>query len=489
MPATLHYDASRFEIKLGDYCVGPATALEDGRLLAAAQEYRRGASARMIPLSQADVASRIPKADYLASRKIDGEFSVLVYADGQALSINPGGTVRLGLPLHREAAAILDAAGVSTAIIAGELHVKHSGGRRCRVHDVSKLARSPKSEEELNTLAFAPFDIISWNDETAAESFVDRFQTLESTFAASELCVPVETVPVSRPDEINSLFARWVEDQDAEGLVVRSDESGTFKIKPQHSLDAVVIGFTEGTEHRTGMVHDLLVGVRRQDGAIHVLTRVGGGFSEDLRRSLLSDLKDMVVESEFIEVNSDYVAYHMVKPELVCEISCLDLISQTTRGGPVNRMVVEYDPAAGYKVVRRLPLATVISPQFVRFRDDKSADKELVSINQVASRVEVDMLDADAKSLKLPESEIVKREVFTKVLKGETMVRKFVVIRTNKEKISDEFPAFVLHYTDFSPNRKDPLSREILVSSSEAQIQSMFVSLKDKFIKKGWEPV
>lgn len=489
MPATLQYDASRFEIKLGDYCVGPATALEDGSLLAAAQEYRRGASARMIPLSPADVVSRIPKADYLASRKIDGEFSVLVYADGQALSINPGGTVRIGLPLHTEAVEILNAAGVNSAVIAGELHVKHSDGRRCRVHDVSKLARSPKTQEDLQTLAFAPFDIISWNDEAAAESFADRFQTLESAFSAAGLCAPVETESVSRPDEINSLFSRWVEGEDAEGLVVRSDESGTFKIKPQHSLDVVVIGFTEGTEHRTGMVHDLLVGVRRQDGAIHVLTRVGGGFSEDLRRSLLSDLKDMVVESEFIEVNSDYVAYHMVKPELVCEISCLDLISQTTRGGPVNRMVIEYDSADGYQVVRRLPLATVISPQFVRFRDDKAADKELVSIDQVAARVEVEMLEADAKSLKLPESEIIKREVFTKVLKGETMVRKFVMIKTNKDKISDEFPAFVLHYTDFSPNRKDPLAREILVSSSEAQIQSMFISLKEKNIKKGWEPV
>ena len=58
---------------------------------------------------------------------------------------------------------------------------------------------------------------------------------------------------------------------------------------------------------------------------------------------MLSDLKDMVVESEFVEVNSDYVAYQMVRPEWVIEISCLDLISQTTRGGNVNRMVIDFE--------------------------------------------------------------------------------------------------------------------------------------------------
>ncbi|GAB5406906.1 MAG: hypothetical protein Aurels2KO_51370 [Aureliella sp.] len=487
MPKATTLDHSRFEVKLGNYSVGPATALSDSGLLAATQEYRRQASSRMMPISQADIETRIPSGNFLVSRKLDGEFSVLVYRDGEAFTLNPGGTVRTGLPLHNEAAKILAGAGVDSALIAGELHVRRSDGTRSRVHDVSKVARSPQSEDDLSCLAFAPFDLISLNEEKAGESYAENFQTLENLFADAELCTVVETQVVSRTNEISALFRQWVEGEDAEGLVVRSDESGTYKVKPQHSLDVVVVGFTESTGDRQGLLHDLLVAVRRSDGSHHVLTRVGGGFSEDQRRTMLSDLKDMVVDSEFIEVNSDYVAYQMVRPEWVCEITCLDLISQTTRGGPVNRMIVDYTDD-GFKVVRRLPLATVISPQFVRLRDDKTVEPALVSISQISDRVEVEMVEADAKTFRLPTSEVVKREVFTKVLKGETMVRKFVIIKTNKEDVSEDFPAFVLHYTDFSPNRKDPLAREIIVSSSEAQIQSMFLSMKEKNIKKGWQP-
>ena len=100
------------------------------------------------------------------------------------------------------------------------------------------------------------------------------------------------------------------------------------------------------------------------------------------------------------------------------------------------------------------------------------------------------------QKLSLPSAEVIKRETFTKVLKGETMVRKFVLLKTNKapsstnpgseSQIGDEFPAFVLR-TDFSPNRKDPLQRDVMVSNSLEQIQSLFISLRDENVKKGWK--
>ena len=50
----------------------------------------------------------------------------------------------------------------------------------------------------------------------------------------------------------------------------------------------------------------------------------------------------MAVDSEYAEVNGDNVAYQMVNPEWVMEVSCLDLLSSTTRGGTINRMVLDY---------------------------------------------------------------------------------------------------------------------------------------------------
>jgi ATP dependent DNA ligase domain/ATP dependent DNA ligase C terminal region len=405
MPASTLLDLGRFEIKLGSYAVGPANAVNNPMATAIAQDYRRGAAARMIPLGKEDIRAKIPSSDFFVSRKIDGEFTVLMYDEEQAYTINPGGTVRVGLPWLDEAAEAFKKAGIRSARIAGELYV-FDDRQRTRVHDVSTVARSPRNQEDLNKLRFAPFDIIEIDGQTAGTHYADTFQTLESLFGKTQRVQPVQTEVVKDTSGIARLFEQWVEKEEAEGLVVRSDAAGLFKVKPRHTLDVVVVGFTESTEDRQGMLHDLLVAVMRADGTYHILTRVGGGFSEEVRRQYLSDLKDMVVTSEYVEVNSDYVAYQMVRPKWIVEISCLDLISQTTRGGHVNRMVIDFDPQSGYKVVRRLPLASVISPQFVRRRDDKQIHPDDIRIGQVSDRVEVALTDADAKSFKLPEAQV-----------------------------------------------------------------------------------
>lgn len=480
-------DRGRFEIKLGDYGVGTAHALSDPTILARTQDYRRQTGARMMPLGKSDIRARIPTADYHVSRKIDGEFAVLVLRDDEIFSINPGGTVRVGLPWLAEARSALQKAGIKEAMIAGELYV-HNTKRRPRVHDVAVVARQPKSIDDIGKLRFAAFDLISIDGQPASENYADSWQTIESLFGGGELVHPVETRILSDTAGVQQLFKKWVEGEGAEGVVVRSDSAGMFKVKPRHTLDAVVIGFTESADDRQGMLHDLLLAVMRADGTMQILCRVGGGFDEQQRRTMLSDLKDMIVPSEYAEVNSDYVAYQMVRPDWVVEISCLDLISQTTRGGHINRMVLDFDDKLGFRVVRRLPLVTVISPQFVRLREDKQAHPQDVRLSQVSDRVEVALTDCDAKNFKLPSTEMLKREVFTKEAKGQTMVRKFVLLKTNKEAEGDEYPSFVMHYTDFSPNRKDPLSRDVAVSNSREQIEALYERCKTQNVKKGWHP-
>jgi hypothetical protein len=479
---------AKLDIKLGEYAVGSsATALVDPLLVARAQDYRRHIAARMIPLEAGDIVKRFPPADYHVSLKVDGEFNLLVYGDGEILLINPGGTVRTGLPVLKEAAELLKRAGVKHAILAGELHFLRDGGRRSRVHDVSRVARQPASQAELDSLGFAAFDIVEIDGKPAAAVYAETWKKLTDLFRGGKRASVVETVVLKEAPAIEAKFRGWVE-QGAEGAVVRSDAIGMFKVKPRHSIDAAVIGFTEGTEDRTGMIHDLLVALMRADGSLHVLGHVGGGFSNDDRRAFLSDLKDMVVASDYTEVN-DQVAYHMVRPEWVIEISILDLISQTTRGAPINKMVLHWSAAdTRYQVVRRLPHVAMISPQFVRRREDKGVKYPDIRIQQVSDIVEVPLVDRDARQLNLPASTILRREVCTKVLKGATMVRKLLMWQTNKDRDGDDFPAFVIHYTDYSPNRKTPLEREIRVSSSKDQIEELWKELADEAFGKGWCP-
>jgi ATP-dependent DNA ligase len=477
---------SRLEIKLGEYATGSATALEDPQLVNVAQDYRRFTAQRMAPLEADDILKRFPPGEYHVSLKVDGEFDILVYDEGETLTVNPGGTVRVGLPLHKEAAALLRKGGVRKAILAGELYFQKA--KRPRVHDVSKVARQPASQAELDALAFAAFDIIQLDGLPHVAPYAETWAKLTQLLQGGKNVHVVETVVLKDAGEIDSQFRKW-NDSGAEGTVVRNDTVGVFKLKPRHTLDAVIIGFTESPEQdRKGMIHDLLVAVMRADGCLHVLGHVGGGFTNDDRRAFLTDLKDDVVKSDYVEVN-DQVAYHMVRPESVIEISVLDLIAQTTRNQPINKMVLNWNSGENkYEIVRRLPLAALISPQFVRRRDDKMLNANDIRIQQITDLVEVALADRDARQLNLPGSTLIRREVMTKVLKGNRMVRKLVMWQTNKESDAEHWPAYVIHYTDFSPNRKTPLERDIRISSSREQIEELWGELAAEAFVKGWVP-
>ncbi len=486
--STAFLDKSRMEILLGNYVTAPSTALADSSLLPKVQEYRRLTRSRMQPLDRDGIAHKVPSGDFHVSRKIDGEFTVLIFRDGQAFTLNPGGTVRAGLPVMDEAARLLSKAGVRDAMIAAELYVQRSDRERSRVHDVTMVARKPQSADDLASLTLAVFDILSKDGTTISQPFAETWKLIQQWFGKGSLIHPVEAKMAKGVSEIQKIFHSWVEQEGAEGLVLRSDDAGMFKIKPRYTLDLAVLGFTESVADRQGMLHDMLLGIQRPDTTLQVLGRVGGGFSDDQRREYLSDLKDMAVDSEYAEVNGDNVAYQMVKPEWVVEISCLDLLSETTRGGAINRMVLDYrvNGSKAYHVVTKLPLATIISPQFLRRREDKRVRPDDCGIPQVSNIVEVQYTERDARQLTLPVSEMLRREVYTKDLKGQTMVRKFAMWMTNKEQHSDEFPAYVLHFTDFSPNRKDALAREIRVSNSRSQIEQLLEALKTENIKAGW---
>jgi hypothetical protein len=179
----------------------------------------------------------------------------------------------------------------------------------------------------------------------------------------------------------------------------------------------------------------------------------------------------------------------MVRPEWVIEISCLDLISQSTRGASIERMVLGFDtPRNTYESIRRLPLASPISPNFIRRREDKTIRHEDLRLHQLSEIIEVPLIDRDARQLALPKSEMLKREVFVKTLKGNQMVRKLLLWKTNKETESANYPAYVAYFTDYSPNRATPIDRDVRISNSREQIEVLYEQLKIENIVKGWAP-
>ena len=481
----LDFDKKKFTCKFG-YCIGKATDLADPSLHVKAQDYKRRVSGAMRAISAED-AFRMPKArGYFVSRKYDGEMAMLFFDGERMISVNPGGTARIGLSAFDEATALLKKAKVGSCILGAEIYVKTDASKAHPVQQVVRVLRSPPSKEELDRLGVAVFDVIEFDDKPVAEA-ARSYDLLTKWFGKGTAVHTVEHHKADKIESIMEYFTEWVIGEGAEGVVVRHDQAGWYKIKLRHSLDVAIIGYSEGTDARKGMLHDLLVAVMRSDGTFHEFTRVGGGFTEDDRKTIAADLKKRIVPSDYVAVNNDYVAYEMIKPGPVIEITCLDMIAERARGGPVKRMVLDWD-GKRYRALVRMPLVSVISPQFIRIRDDKEAVVDDVNISQVTDLVTVPEADRSAHEDDDPVSEVLERTVYTKTMKGNKMVRKLLLWKTNKTDRSD-FPGYVVYLTDFSPNRQNPLERDIKISNNEKTARKFFEQLAAKNFISGWEKV
>ena len=172
----------------------------------------------------------------------------------------------------------------------------------------------------------------------------------------------------SRKD-IAALYKEIVEDGGQEGIVVRSHNGPTYKIKPLITLDAVILGFAEGQGSRAGMLKEVLVGLCVAKDEYILLTKVGNGYSEDERIKLLKELEKKKVDSGYIEVSGSNVAFTMVAPNQVVEFSCLDVFGENSKG-VISKMCLSYKDGT-YTAVGKQPMASVISPVFVKMRTDQ----------------------------------------------------------------------------------------------------------------------
>jgi hypothetical protein len=89
----------------------------------------------------------------------------------------------------------------------------------------------------------------------------------------------------------------------------------------------------------------------------------------------------------------------------------------------------------------------------------------------------------------MPQSQVLRREVYVKVIKGVQSVRKLLVWKSNKETLDSDWPPYVVHWTDYSPTRKDPMKRTVRLAPNEEVAMSLASEMIAEEIKKGWNQV
>ena len=458
--------------------------MTDSRLESLARRYKASVAGRYRAIRPGDL-QLIPHAPCFVSRKIDGELWLAELHQGKACLFARGGRlIEKGPVLDALKSVARDCP--QPLVIAGELHVPATGEARERVGDVAAALADGKQQ----SLAFAAFDVVELDGSAPPADYHQRLEILQR-LVDSDAMHPISVVAteeLQEPGELRSHVENWVESGKAEGLVVRSSVGEIYKIKPSFSLDAVVVGFTTRASE-PDQVRSVLLGLQRTEGSIQLLGACGNLPGEAIRRELLADLLPLECPSSFRHSSSDGNLYRFVNPAVVLELSCTDLQNEDSAGDPIRRWALRHEAQGGWKPIVDAIAVSMIHPVVVRRRTDKQASALDVRVSQLQEVLPDLDPDAVLEPRELPRSTLVRRQVWSKEGKGGLAVRKLLLWKSGKDEVWPGWPTWLVHFTDYSPDRKTPLERTIRSALSEGEAQQLADALIAENIKKGWEEV
>ena len=460
------------------------------KYIQAAIDYKKNIAGKFVLVEGAKLKLRVEGERICVTKKIDGHLQVVFWQDGSVFMLNASGKQKAETLKCLDAfAEAMKKAGVKSATIAAELYLPREEGRP-RNGDVNKALADDALKDQL---CLAPFDIIELDGEPwKVEHYSETHNKLCTFFSNScnscnswsdkNMVCPVQMRNASNHDEVQEIYDEWVIGEGAEGLVVHSESPMVWKVKPRHTIDAAVIGYT--TAERG--IRDLMFAVRREDGLFQMFALGSTGLTDEQRAEIAQRLSQKHVESQYVLSDSRGIAYQMVKPELVFEISMLELVARGNDDKIRMNPLLKYDEAQGWLMEGVTPGVSVLGITLERERTDKQPTETDIRISQITDICPFEV--PEGGSAKLEASELLERHVYKKVSGEKVMLHKFLIWKTNKEQ-SGRYPAYIIYHTDFSSSRKELIKRDMLYSNDEQQIRDLLAAEIADNVKKGWEEI
>lgn len=451
--------------------VTPPGSERSEQVMADILNYRAVVAMRYAGCPPSEVPNKTASAPFLVSRKLDGETWFLVNDPEQPRLVAPNGRTLTGdLPILTDLAAL-----PVGSIWAGELHVPSQ--QRERVGDVAAaIANDP------DRLALGVFDLVATDDGAWTDlPYPQRSAILSRDLPDTGALFAIPVQQAAGTTELLHILQEAL-DQGAEGLIARGADSRAFKIKPEITLDLAIIGYTTRTAgNGDAEIRSVLLALRTEDNR-YALVGASGNFEAGFDRSdLLHRLEPDQTAGDFRQAAPTGQLYRMVQPRLIIECRVVDVQGEDHHSRPIVRPIATFDPERGWNSQGRAPAVALINAVGIRIRDDKDIDSGGARWQQVEHYASIPPT-ADA----LPTAEVIRRQVWTKTTGERTDVRKLVVWRTNKETTDPQYPAFVVHWTDYNPQRKSPLNREVRPAPDLHAAQAHADTLIAANIKRGW---
>lgn len=364
------------------------------------------------------------------------------------------------------------------------------GKERTRVSDVLHALSSEK-KDELCLAPFYTFNASSYaRDEFRIYKEVHQFMTEFFEGAKQITTVPMQIIEreenesdESLKQRVQDIYNKWVKEEGAEGLVIRNENDVIWKIKPRHTIDAVAIGFTRDHD---GSLRDIMFAVMDKEGQYHRFACgiTGIGYTDKI--SLLEYFKTKKVESSnFYYTNSVGIAYEMVEPEKIFEISCVDLATTKLNNEPCKNDLLIFDKQNGWQTKGQVNGASCHGLSVVRERDDKSCIYEQIRLEQLSQIMPFEEEKIVVDFSNLPKSEVIEKYVCVKQRGKQNYAKKFLIWKTNKEQ-TEMYPPFILYYEDFSSGREEHIKYDMFVANTLDDAKAQMTKLISKNVKGGW---
>ena len=451
----------------------------DQNCIQTAINYKRNIAGKFVLVEGAKIKQRVDGHRICVTRKLDGHMQVVFWQEGKAFMLNASGNQKAeSLNCLDVFADAMKKAGVKSAAVAAELYFPRPNGRPRCSDVIAALADSVRKDQ----LCLAPFDIIELDGEPWTPSHYSVTHNKLCVLFQEDAVRPVQMRNASSTSEVAEIYEEWVVGEGAEGLVIHSESPIVWKVKPRHTIDAVVIGYT--TSERG--IRDLMLAVRRKDGLFQMFALGSNGLN-DSERSILADrLSHSHTDSQYIFSDSRGIAYQMVKPEIVFELSVIELVSRGNDDKIKMNPLLRYDESQGWLTEGSVPGVSALGVVFERERADKQPTETDIRLSQLTDLCPFE--EPEGSIIEMKPSTLLERRVFKKESGGKVMLHKFFLWKTNKER-TGRYPAYIIYHTDFSSGRKEMIKRDMLYSNDKQQIHDLFAKELADNIKKGWEEV
>ena len=467
--------------------------LENSRKLfdETAVEYKHRLSGKFVLTDPSKIAD-IEGSNICITRKLDGEMRTVYFNGSTSVMFTTGGKEEKDFPCLEVFTKKLKAAGIKCAGFATELNFLKADKSRSRVSDVIHAV----ANKELHaSLALSPFDILFIDDlKWQAEHYEKTYEKMVEIFGGFDrlnhpverlnqckLVRPVQMEKGTSSNDIARVYKKWVIKEKAEGLVVHTEQPVIWKIKPLHSIDAAVIGYTS---YEKG-VRDLLFAVMEPSGIYRIFASGSNGLSGKQRKILEVNLSALKVSSNLIYTDSQGVAFQMIKPEFVFEVTATDFANTNCLNDSFKNYIVEYSEEKGWNLKGKVSGVATNNLSIVRLREDKKCVEPDISLHQLQDLCPFPNAEKNLKPQELADSTIVERKVFYKQSGRRKYVKKYVLLKTNKEK-SGLYSKYILHFTDYSSAREDKMKISLWCSSDITELQEKMEKMIYKSIKSGW---